>query len=361
MYNIDEIKQVHLEITQRCQASCSMCDRNMNGGDVNPHLTMAELKIDDIKKIFDPSILKQLNSIQICGNHGDPIIADDLLLAIEYFREHNSTMWIALNTNAGARSAEWWTRLAKLLGNSGAVIFSVDGLEDTNHIYRQGVSWKAIKQAMKSFIAAGGRARWDFLVFSHNEHQVDEARELSEHLGFEKFIVKKSSRFVAGPSLKKKDSHQAVNRKGENTAVIKEPEKDTLKNPVVSSYDRIIAKYGSMDEFHDVSKISCRVKGQGSLYISAEGIVMPCCWTAGRMYKWWHSDPKTEQIWNYIDEAGGKDALDAKKVGLSQVFKTGIFENIEKSWNIKGCKNGRLKVCAMKCSTEFDVVDSQYE
>ena len=38
MYKLEDIRQVHLEITQKCQAACSMCDRNMNGGALNPHL-----------------------------------------------------------------------------------------------------------------------------------------------------------------------------------------------------------------------------------------------------------------------------------------------------------------------------------
>ena len=41
MYKYEDIKEVHLEVTQRCQAACPMCDRNMNGGDDNPHLTDA--------------------------------------------------------------------------------------------------------------------------------------------------------------------------------------------------------------------------------------------------------------------------------------------------------------------------------
>ena len=86
---------------------------------------------------------------------------------------------------------------------------------------------------------------------------------------------------------------------------------------------------------------------------------MPCCWTAGRMYKWWHKDPKIEQIWNYIDMVGGKESLDAKK-GLEEVFKTGIFDKIADSWNIQGTDNGKLKVCAMKCGEEFDPFAAQF-
>ena len=45
-----------------------MCDRNINGGELNPHLTLAELKLDDIKRIFKPTLIKQLQAMQLCGN-----------------------------------------------------------------------------------------------------------------------------------------------------------------------------------------------------------------------------------------------------------------------------------------------------
>jgi MoaA/NifB/PqqE/SkfB family radical SAM enzyme len=359
MYKLKDIKRIHLEITQRCQAACSMCDRNISGGEVNPHLDLSELSLEDIKKIMSPDFISQLVSIQLCGNYGDPIIAEDTLEILEYLRIHNSNMWISMNTNAGARDSEWWTKLAKIINKKGNVIFSVDGLEDTNHLYRQNVQWRIVERSMHSFIAAGGRARWDFLVFDFNQHQVEEARELSIKWGFERFIVKKSSRFITGNSIPK-EVHQAINRKGEKTIEIKKPTEE-LQNSVLKKQDAIIEKYNSMDEYYDVAPISCRVKDEGSMYISAEGIVMPCCWTAGRMYKWWHQDPKVEQVWEFIDNAGGKDALNAKIVGLENVFTTGIFEAIEASWNKPSCNEGKLKVCAMKCTKEFDVVGSQYD
>ena len=52
MYRYDDIRTVHLEITQRCQAACPMCDRNMNGGADNPHMTDAELSIRRCSKNF---------------------------------------------------------------------------------------------------------------------------------------------------------------------------------------------------------------------------------------------------------------------------------------------------------------------
>jgi MoaA/NifB/PqqE/SkfB family radical SAM enzyme len=249
--------------------------------------------------------------------------------------------------------------LAKTFGKMGAVIYSVDGLRDTNHIYRQGVVWNNVERSMKAFIAAGGRARWDFLIFEHNQHQVEEAEALSKEMGFERFVAKKTGRFVTAGS-EKKESHQAVDRKGNNTNEIKKPDAK-FQNTALKKQDVIIDKYGSMDAYYDAAPINCKVKDEGNLFITAEGLAMPCCWTAGRMYKWWHKDPKVEQVWDFINAAGGKDAVNAKIHGLKAVFDTGLFNTIEDSWNKPSCASGKLKVCSMKCGAEFDPFAAQFK
>lgn len=357
MYKLEHIRQIHLEITQACQASCPMCDRNQNGGALNPHINLDELTLEDCKKIFSPAFVAQLNTMYMCGNLGDPIVAKDTLEVFRYFREHNPNMWLSMNTNAGARDTTWWTELAQVFNKKGAVIFSVDGLADTNHLYRQGVKWSIVENSMKSFIAAGGRARWDFLIFEHNQHQVDQAAQLSKTWGFEKFVAKKTGRFVTA-TVAPKDIHQAVNRKGEKTVELKKPDA-MYQNSALKKQDVIIEKYGSMDRYYDVVPIKCKVKDAGNLFITAEGLALPCCWTAGRMYKWWQQDPKVEQIWSYIDAVGGKEMLNAKR-GLDEVFATGIFESIENSWNKTSCSDGKLTVCSMKCGIEFDPFAEQF-
>ena len=357
MYKYKDIKTIHLEVTQKCQAACPMCDRNMNGEGINPHINLDELTLQDCKDIFTPDFIKQLKSMYMCGNLGDPIVARDTLEIFKYFREHNPNMWLSMNTNAGAKNEEWWTELAQVFGKMGTVIFSVDGLRDTNHIYRQGVVWDNVERSMQTFIKGGGRARWDFLIFEHNQHQVDQAKALADELGFEKFVAKKTGRFISSKS-EKKEEHHAVSKKGKQTAVLKKPDQK-YQNKELSKYDMLIEKYGTMDAYYDVAPVICKVTKDNSLYVSAEGLALPCCWTAGRMYKWWHKDPKQEQIWDFIDRAGGKEKLNAKQ-GLDKVFETGIFDDIANSWSIKGCSNGKLKVCAMKCGAEFDPFGSQF-
>lgn len=359
MYNYDQIRTVHLENTQKCQASCPMCDRNQNGGALNPHIDLSELTLEDCKQIFEPEFIAQLNVMYMCGNLGDPIVAKETLEVFEYFRQHNPNMWLSMNTNAGARDEVWWGDLANTIGRKGAVIFSVDGLEDTNHLYRQGVVWENVERSMRAFTQAGGRARWDFLIFEHNQHQVDEAKALSEQIGFERFVAKKTGRFINANS-EKKDKHQAVDRKGNKTAELKEPDKKH-RNKAVKQMDNVVKKHGSMDAYFDKTPIICKVKDEGNLYVTAEGLAMPCCWTAGRMYKWWHKDPKVEQVWDFIDAAGGKDAINAKKHGLKAVFDTGIFEDIQNSWAKSSVEEGKLKVCAQKCGAEFDPFKEQFK
>ena len=354
MYNYEDIRTIHLEVTQNCQAACPMCDRNMNGKGINPHINLDELTLEDCKKIFKPQFIQQLDTMYMCGNLGDPIIAKDTLEIFKYFRQENPNIWLSMNTNAGARDEMWWAKLAKTFGRMGAVIFSVDGLEDTNHLYRQGVNWKAVERSMDAFIEAGGRARWDFLVFEHNQHQVEEAEQLSKQKGFERFVAKKTGRFISSQSIKK-EQHQAISKKGKETTILKKPV-EKYQNKAISKYDKLIEKYGSIDSYYDKAQINCKVKKENSLYITAEGLALPCCWTAGRMYKWWHKDPKVEQIWDFIPD---KYLLDARN-GLDKVFETGIFDNIQNSWSKTSCDKGKLKVCSMKCGVEFDPFAEQF-
>ena len=257
MYHSNEIKTVHLEITQRCQAACPMCDRNMNGGDENPHMTDAELSLEDCQKIFSSAFIPQLKTMYMCGNLGDPIVAKDTLEVFQYFREHNSKMWLSMNTNAGARDPEWWARLAKIFGRMGTVIFSVDGLRDTNHLYRQNVNWDIVERSMRAFIGAGGRARWDYIIFEHNEHQVEEAEQLAKEMGFEKFMKKKTGRFFSHVKHAGKKEHQAMNRKGAETQNLKKPKEEKFLNQAIEKEKLLIKQYGSMLEYYDTAKINC--------------------------------------------------------------------------------------------------------
>jgi len=363
MYKVENVKSVHLEVTQRCNAACPMCDRNENGGAVNMHIrdNLQELSLQDCKEIFPPEFIAQLNTMYMCGNLGDPISAKDTLEIFRYFRECNPNIWLSMNTNAGAQKAEWWEELANIFGRKGAVIFSVDGLENTNHLYRQGVVWEHVERNMRAFIGAGGRARWDYIIFEHSECDVERAEQLAKEWGCEKFIKKKTGRFFSSMKNTGKETHQAQNRKGEQTVTLAKPKKLEHQNLALAKEKEIEKTYGSMMEYYNKAKIDCKILKDMSIFVTAEGIVLPCCWTAGRMYKWWHEDYRAEQIWDFIDRAGGKDAINAKYMGLPGVFESGIMDNIKRSWKLESIKEGKLGICSQKCGTEFDPFAEQFK
>ena len=361
LYKYEDVRVVHLEITEKCQATCPMCDRNQNGGADNPNLGLHELSLEDVQRIMPPEFVKQLDRIYMCGNFGDPIVAKDTLEVFQYFRSQKKELTLGMNTNAGAKKPEWWRELAKTLGNWSYLKFSFDGLGDTNHLYRQGVNWDIAWENALAFIEAGGKAEWDYLIFEHNEHQVEEARALAEKVGFRKFIPKKTGRFFSTMQIDGKEKHQAVNRKGEKQQLLAKPKEVKYQNKALVKIQELKDKHGSLENYFDNVEISCKVGAEKNMYLSAEGLVLPCCWVAGNMYKWWQK-PGQNQVWELIQQSGGKDAFDAKKHGLRAVLENDYFsKNLVESWSKPNTHMGKPMVCSQKCGKEFDAFKAQFQ
>jgi len=392
VYNYNEIEVVHLEMTEACNASCPMCARNLNGGEPNPYLNNRELTIADIEKMFPVDFVKQLKRLYLCGNYGDPAVASDTLEVFAYFREHNPDIFLSMHTNGSMKKPEWWAELAQVIGRKGYVVFGLDGLEDTNHFYRQGTVWKNIKRNVEAFIGAGGRARWDFIVFAHNEHQVEEAEALSKQMGFEQFQFKKSARFFSNSQGAVKAEHQAQSRK-ENTTLLQAPQNPKYRNAALDklasvaaikntanaiTVDTIISsenlhliqgtqkfsldpeKKKPMEKVWDEAVINCKVAKEKNLYVTAEGVLQPCCWTAGQMYIWYYK-PKGAQIWDFIDQVG-IDNLNAKNHSIEEIVNGDFFQKvIPESWNKPSCAEGKSAMCAKICGSKYDAFSEQFK
>ena len=380
LYHYSDIRTLHIEITERCNASCPQCNRNINGGEVNPYLKDSELTLTDIQKIVPITLLKQLNHIYFCGNFGDPIIAQDTLEVFKYFRENNKNISLSMNTNGSARNIEWWSELAKVLGKNGHVIFSIDGLEDTNHLYRRNTQWSKIIENVKAFIKAGGNAYWEFIVFKHNEHQVESAKFLAETMGFIDFRYKKTARFSSALSGYTKENVTYKDRKG-NKINIGMPNNLSYRN---TGLQDISDNIGSVDDItlptsyeeikdyinpeffntplsslYDDAQIDCKVKKEKSIYLSAEGIIQPCCWIASTMYSWYHM-PKRTQIWKYINKIG-LDKLNALNYSIEEIVSNEYFKNmISDSWEKPTCNQGKLAICARTCGKSLETFSKQY-
>ena len=186
-------KILHFEPTSRCNAACPMCARNINGEGCT--VSLGDLSFTQFQTKVTTSIVS-LEKIFFCGSLGDPCADKDLLKKIEWIKSIRPSIVVGINTNGSIRNPKWWTECANLLnGVYDYVVFSIDGLEDTNHIYRVGVQFNKIIQNAQAYIDAGGSAHWDMLVFRHNKHQIDSCRQVAEDMGFTWFRSKETDRW----------------------------------------------------------------------------------------------------------------------------------------------------------------------
>jgi len=182
-------------------------------------LPAAELKMEDIERIFPQEFCSQLDLVYMCANYTDAMTSNTTIGAIEYWHRMG-VPHICLYTNGSGRNPDWWRTLTQTMtGEHDRVIFSIDGLTDTNSIYRQNTNWDRIMQSVNAFIQAGGKAVWHYLIFEHNQHQVEAARDLAKQLGFVEFVPKATSRFVAQELYNNKPSQNQQSQQSQNSPV----------------------------------------------------------------------------------------------------------------------------------------------
>jgi MoaA/NifB/PqqE/SkfB family radical SAM enzyme len=352
MFDLKNVRQLHLEITSRCNASCPMCARNIRGGQVNPHMPIAELKVTDVRKIIPVDFLEQLDHVYLCGNYGDATMAQDTLEILEYIRAANAALRLGMHTNGSPRQPSWWSEVAKQVSY---VMFGIDGLEDTNHLYRKNTVWDHIMRNVSAFIEAGGKAEWEFIVFEHNEHQIDEACRLSKEMGFSAFRLRYTSRFLF--KGKYYDKFPVLDNSGHVEYEISPPKKPELLNPAVTSIEKLVQLGSSYGSYLDTTKVDCQALEDRKLFVSAEGLLFPCCFT-GHIYPW-HEELGENQVFRLLMANGGKDAIDARKRPLSEIVNDHFFTRVAESWERPSIEAGKLKVCSEICG-ECRTVKAQY-
>lgn len=356
MYQYGDIQALHLEVTSKCNARCPMCLRTVSGGKVNPQLPLTELSLEDIKSFFPAHFIRQLKRMYMCGNYGDPMVAKDTLEIFKYFREIHPQIRLSMFTNGSGRSEQWWQELAKVID---VCRFAIDGLGETNEIYRRKTNFETIMKSAEAFIGAGGTAEWDFIVFKHNEHQIEEAKALSQKMGFQQIQFKKTARFFSYSQGSTKDAQDVLDEKGGVEYQLFPPTNPQFQNAVLAQEE---LKDSTRFVRHlEQTPISCKTQAEKSIYVSAEGLLFPCCWTGLRLYPW-YTEPQGDQIWKWINSLeNGKDSLSLYHRSLRVILEDEFFQKkLPQSWQKGNLKTQRLKVCAKTCGQKYDLFQSQF-
>ena len=298
--SLNDITRLQIELTSYCNADCPSCERyNYFADPSNPYsrqLNQNYISTKNFKKWINQEF-KNLQKIHFCGNIDEPTLNPDLLNICEYISLSYPTVEIWIATNGGTKNEQFWKQLAKF---NTVVVFGIDGLSDTNHIYRRNIKWAKLQKNYKTFIESGGRAIWQFIVFEHNKHQLSEARKLSKQENFIAFNEKYSER--------------------QNNEV-----KEIKKQKIHKSFIKCKATYMN-DEL------------EKSFFIDVKGTVWPCCWM-GTSYYSQKFYKKFNQEFNHLLENN------LNYSSFDEIVNSDLLTNLWQNLNM-------MEICNIKCKQE---------
>ena len=111
---------------------------------------------------------------------------------------------------------------------------------------------------MYAYKAGGGTGKWMYIVFDHNEHEVEIAREEARKLGFEFEI---------------KISHRNIAMEAENMTKSSMSSSSTVSEKFKHPLSGVYSKQVKFDH-----NIECRWTDDYRLFIGANKTLWPCCY-----------------------------------------------------------------------------------
>lgn len=293
----------HIEPTSKCTLECPLCDRTWFYETFKKR-NLHEINIDHLVDFVGVNA-----NINMCGNNGDPIYHSKFHTLCQKLKDNNCK--IDITTNGSAKSKKWWKKLNDILDENDTVTFSIDGLEDTNHLYRKNAKWKSIMNAVEVLQKRRCNMHWKFIVFKHNQHQIKQAKELSVKLNFDSFRLEHSDRWLGKKDLMPDREFVDTYYQHQHQVLI-DPNYKTKMQPY------------------------CLVNNKPSrnLYIDAEGDFYPCCWIGTHRYKYKSLFTPKERKWN-IQNNTLNGILDNNKVKI-------FFESTKQFTSANNC-------CKIQC------------
>ena len=359
MFNLQAKYKIHWELTDICNLKCPMCPRT----DVDNHcqpikgIKNTQFFLKDVKQYFPDSFLRKLIRIDFCGNFGDPCAARDFYEICEYLIKEYGII-ITVSTNGSMKTPYWWKKLGELFSNTECRIdFHIDGLEDTNHLYRIGANWHKLMDNVEAFISGGAEANWIYILFKHNQHQINEAQEIARKMGFNAFVRVETGRFPKDGKFRYvhpdgslcylekavvSDHDRMCGAKAELLKDDISPSRQSNKKTIESSKTtgEIRLESPNQRSMTAIGGIMCKALTSNRFYLDAEGYIAPCCWVSNIYIQ------KESCMLKAISTAG-KDPVDynIRNNPLAEILKDDVFKIVFKElW-----KSNSLSTCRKKC------------
>ena len=352
MYNIltlDQVRKIEVESTTYCNAGCPHCSRHIPDTSIlEKNMQMDHIKPELIYKLKDDfGDQTSIMDVWYVGNLGDSLMHPQMEQLWEFTAKN--FRYTEMETNGGARKVDFWKNMGEISkrNKNAMMFFSIDGLEDTNEIYRKKVNWDRLMENIEAYIGAGGLASWKWLIFKHNEHQVEQGRELAKKLGFVSFEAMWATRYEkktyeARP--KTLDTAQSKTWSKENYLKLENSEIQ-LGSAVGKEIEERLKKV----KFDDtVPKIDCKYIKKQRMYLNAKGRIWPYCWTSiwDKFNDFRHMDPL---IYPHYQ----KGFNDYYTRSLTEIFQDQAWVEMTNAWEVKSInKYGKqsMNLCHRKCT-----------
>jgi hypothetical protein len=332
-------------------------------------MPLTHLSRSIIDKSFKPEICARLRQIFFCGSYGDPIMHPDFIDILRDFRQKNPQLWLYIHTNGGVHDQHYWQEIADIIDGFGQIDFGIDGLNDTLSLYRRNVQFEQVMQNAAAFIERGGRAQWNFIVFKHNEHQIDAAKKLSEDMHFHGFLARRTGRFFHHQQEIELSEWPVHDKNKQIIYWLQPPQSQEWRNRSTKRLPALRRKYGDLKDYFSQTKIQCDALSGKKVAINCQGLVLPCNFFNHNLFDMrfheqalpgrndLHDINGKNQVRQFL-ESHGLENLDIHHKSLDEIFQCSMWDELIKSWD-KEIGAGRLFECAMTCGQEFTKVWDQ--
>lgn len=267
---LEKIISIALEVTSYCNIKCPQCGRTSISGEFNTeYLHLKHWQVEKILPNFEIQKLTNLRYVRLEGDNGDALMHPRIAEIIDYFYHAPSQPNIVVFTNGSMRSTQWWSNLGKKYPDRLVIQFSIDGLADTNAVYRVGSDYNKIISNAMAFKDAGGIATTRAIIFKHNEHQVEQIYNTARDLGFYELsmIVNDHARFWTGEFYEVYNNGNKLYNLYPTSFQQKDLNRYCYNNHSIRLYP----------EFRTDPEFICPTVAMGELTVTYLGHIIPCC------------------------------------------------------------------------------------
>lgn len=328
---VNPLRELQIELSTSCNALCLGCVRTDQINFSKSKTCIPKGKFIDVEMLFTRILeCETLTKLEFCGNIDEPLVHPDFLGLLQKLAHDRPELNISIHTNGSARNPKYFAQLAKCLKQFSThnIRFSIDGLENTNAIYRQQTSFTKIIENANSFIASGGVADWQYIQFPWNIDDVKPAQKMAEKMGFRDFILRKDRSIDKETLLKIEDAKKSEIRFSTQKHKGFNPEEYQLqKNTGIDCYFR---KYAMM-------------------FVSWDGKLWPCCFTANIFF-----ESNLDKIKSFEENFYGDSTKNFNNLydfSLEEIIANPVYQkNLVLGWENGEKKTPTAWRCVEKCS-----------